>query len=464
MCQRTACPLPRMPYQLNLDSEEQALITAKVTEFLLLGITELVPESERGQGVYSSIFTVAKKGGSRRLCTNLKPFNRCVQYLHFKMEGMHTVKDLIRRGDWMSVVGITKAYPHVPLSPRLKRCCRFMWNDQHFQYVGLPFGLCPAPRLFTKLMRPVVQQLRSEGIRCVIFIDDILVISLSCEENICDTQWLVDLLHNLGFAISPKSQVVPFQSEVEFLGFLVSSLDLSLRLPGRKIRSLRASVKHLVHCHAKQKPVSIRQLSSLLGQLQAASDAIFVERLYTANLRRLKLAALHRAADSYDSLTFVSKEVAQDMMFWATHLDAWNGRGMFRGIPDHLIETDASHYGWGASLYVGNQVFDTRGFFTPANAAKSSNNRELRTVGLAVRAFASVHNWTNVTIHIRSDNSATVSYINKMSGRDPELSKLAEDLWKWALARGIALECSHIPGIVNVRSDRLSRWKTDFTD
>ena len=151
-------------------------------------------------------------------------------------------------------------------------------------------------------------------------------------------------MHSLGFAISPKSQVVPLRSEVEFLGCLVSSLDLSLRLPGRKIWSLRASVKHLMHCHAKQKSVSIHQLSSLLGQLQAASDAIFVERLYTANLRRLKLAALYRVADSYDSLTFVSKVVAQDMMFWATHLDPWDGRGMFRGIPDHLIETDASHY------------------------------------------------------------------------------------------------------------------------
>lgn len=83
---------------------------------------------------------------------------------------------------------------------------------------------------------------------------------------------------------------------------------------------------------------------------------------------------------------------------------------------------------------------------------------------LAVRAFALVHDWTNVIIHIRSDNAATVSYINRMSGHNPELSLMSEKLWRWVLDRGITLECSHIPGRVNVRSDRLSRWENDFTD
>ena len=71
------------------------------------------------------------------------------------------------------------------------------------------------------------------------FIDDILILSKSQAQGVRDTQRVVDLLHSLGFAILPKSMLAPAQSGVEFLGFLLNSLDCSLSLPGRKIRDLR---------------------------------------------------------------------------------------------------------------------------------------------------------------------------------------------------------------------------------
>ena len=40
----------------------------------------------------------------------------------------------------------------------------------------LPFGLSSVPRIFTKLLKPVVAYLRSKGVRCMIYIDDILLI------------------------------------------------------------------------------------------------------------------------------------------------------------------------------------------------------------------------------------------------------------------------------------------------
>lgn len=152
------------------------------------------------------------------------------------------------------------------------------------------------------------------------------------------------------------------------------------------------------------------------------------------------------------------------MMFWVLHLEVWNGWGMFQGILDHLIEIDALHYGWGMSLYIGDTVFNMQGCFEPHNTAKSSNNQELWTMSLAVRALATVHRWTNVMVHIWSDNPATVSYINKMLGKDPELLAMSERLWHWALSRNITLECSHIFRMENMRSNLLSCWKNDFMD
>ncbi|XP_070550151.1 uncharacterized protein [Ptychodera flava] len=47
----------------------------------------------------SQIFIVPKKDGSYRPVINLKLLNQFIPYKHFKMEGLHMLKDLLREGD-----------------------------------------------------------------------------------------------------------------------------------------------------------------------------------------------------------------------------------------------------------------------------------------------------------------------------------------------------------------------------
>ena len=54
------------------------------------------------QGFYSTIFLVPKKDGQMRPVVNLRPLNQYLLYQHFKMEGIHVVRDLLLQGDWMS--------------------------------------------------------------------------------------------------------------------------------------------------------------------------------------------------------------------------------------------------------------------------------------------------------------------------------------------------------------------------
>ena len=61
-------------------------------------------------GFYSNLFLVPKKDGGQRLVINLKALNRFVQNEHFKMEDIHTVKDLLRQGDWLAKVDLKDAF------------------------------------------------------------------------------------------------------------------------------------------------------------------------------------------------------------------------------------------------------------------------------------------------------------------------------------------------------------------
>ena len=55
-------------------------------------------------GFYSNMFMVPKKGGGQRPVINLKYLNHFVKSEHFKMEGLHTVKTLLRKNDWMAKI------------------------------------------------------------------------------------------------------------------------------------------------------------------------------------------------------------------------------------------------------------------------------------------------------------------------------------------------------------------------
>lgn len=80
-----------------------------------------------------------------------------------------------------------------------------------------------APRVFTKLLRPVLSTLRKQGFENVPYIDDILLLGDSdehCAQNVRSTS----LLDSLVFTIDPtKSVFLPVQ-EIAFLGLLINCL------------------------------------------------------------------------------------------------------------------------------------------------------------------------------------------------------------------------------------------------
>lgn len=81
----------------------------------------------------------------------------------------------------MAKMDLQDAYLSVPIAPEFYRFLRFSWNDKQYELKILPFGLSSAPRLFTKLMRPVIGILRGMGLRLVVYLDNILFMNVSEE-------------------------------------------------------------------------------------------------------------------------------------------------------------------------------------------------------------------------------------------------------------------------------------------
>ena len=60
-------------------------------------------------------FLVPKKDGGHRPITNLKKLNEFIPHHHFKMEGIHMLKDLLRQGDYMAKIELKDAYLSVTI-------------------------------------------------------------------------------------------------------------------------------------------------------------------------------------------------------------------------------------------------------------------------------------------------------------------------------------------------------------
>ena len=55
----------------------------------------------------------------------------------------------------------------VPMYPDSQKFLRFLLGDKAYEITAMPSGLNEAPRLFTKIMKPVVASLRSQGVRLI---------------------------------------------------------------------------------------------------------------------------------------------------------------------------------------------------------------------------------------------------------------------------------------------------------
>jgi hypothetical protein len=126
----------------------------------------------------SPVFVVPKKDGRFRLCTDYRALNELQTKVPFKMDTLQSVADCIQPGDFGMLVDLTDCYLTMGLHPSQRKYCRF-WHPatgRRMQWKTVSFGMSEAPRMCTKLLRPLMGLLKWLGVRCVLYIDDLLIL------------------------------------------------------------------------------------------------------------------------------------------------------------------------------------------------------------------------------------------------------------------------------------------------
>ena len=111
--------------------------------------------------------------GKRRLCQDARWINGHLPNVEFRMESLNVeLGDVVQPGDKLFTTDIEKAYYCVPLHPLAQPYLGWSWRGKYYMPTCLIFGLSTAPRIFTKLMRPMMAFMRSLHVRVLGMIDD----------------------------------------------------------------------------------------------------------------------------------------------------------------------------------------------------------------------------------------------------------------------------------------------------
>ena len=447
----------KIPKEISFSEVQKRCVDFEIQELLKKGA---IVHSEWEENQYvSNIFIVPKPNGRYRPIINLKYLNLFVHYEHFKQETFKIVLELIQENDYFTSIDMQDAYFSVPINSFFRRYLKFMWDGQLFHFVCVPFGLSSAPRLFTKILKPIFAWFRQQSIRCSYYIDD----SLNMDQNrdVCarNTMTIAKTLESLGFTINNKKSVLVPVQKIVFFGFVIDSVKFFIFLTDEKV----AKIFNLAKVLLEKRVIVVRQLASFIGLIINAFFAILEAPLHYRCLERDKLLGLRGSdcPDSFDNEMVLSADSKKELQWWIDNVRHKNGKRIRPRNVNIICATDASFLGWGA--YDVNNGKCANGRWTEEELKFSINYLELLAVYYALQSlFISV---SNLHLHFQCDNMSAVCYINNMGGMTSvEMDNLAGNIWQWCIDREIFISASHLSGSDNISADFLSRNFSDSTE
>ena len=204
------------------------------------------------------------------------------------METLKSALQMIRKGCWFAKIDLKDAFYSVGINSIFRKYLKFEWQGQLYAFTCLPNGLSSASRIFTKVLKPVFAMLRKMGHSNVAYIDDSFLQSDTydhCRQNIKDTMNLVD---SVGLTVHPeKSVIIPAQC-IEFVGFLLNSKEMTVKLASRKVHKLIELARDILEA----KDISIRDFAKLIGILVAAEPGVKYAPLHYKSLELEKTMSL----------------------------------------------------------------------------------------------------------------------------------------------------------------------------
>ncbi len=380
---------------------------------------EPVPPAEMKQGFYSPYFIVPKEDGGIRPILDCDSWTRPCQ-APFKMLTHRRMIKCIQPRDWFAAIDLKDAYFHVSILPRHRPFYGLRSRVGHGSTGSSPSG-SPCPPVSSRRSRRVPLPHYGKWAS-----GSSTVSSMArTREQLCDHRDLVlRHLSQSGLRVNwEKSKLSPAQ-RISFLGVELDSVSMSARLTEERAQS----VLNCLSSFGGRTVVPLKQFQRLLGHMGSAAAVTPLGLLHMRPLQHWLHSRVPRWAWRRGALQVnITQECRRSFSPW-TDLAFLRAGVPLEQVSRHVVvTTDASSTGWGATC--NGQA--ASGLWMGPRLLWHINCLELLAVHLALRQFRPLLLGKHVLV--RTDNTAAVSYINRMGGiRSRRMSQLARHLLLWS--------------------------------
>ena len=265
-------------------------------------------------------------GGIRHITDCSRPKRLAVNYhcdklfREFSFKNVNNVIEMLSQDDFMTVIDIKAAYRAVPIKPEHRKYQGFSWplNGENRWFVEnrLCFGLRLGPMYFNFFSNFIYDKLASMDVNVVNYLDDFIAVAPTESACASSQRIIVDLLRYLGFHIAFDKLVNP-STCVTFLGIVIDSCRMELRLPPGKIEKLRGMLLD----NLSKKRISKKELESLGGMLSHCSTIIRGSKVFCRRVYALYKEIVNKNA----RFIVIPDNVKADLQWWLKFSSYFNG-------------------------------------------------------------------------------------------------------------------------------------------
>lgn len=400
-----------------------------------------------------------------RLCLDARFANLWMKDSPFTLDKLSDVPRYVFKDSYMTKCDDKSDYDHVLLQEKSQQYFGFECNGWWFVCATLPFGWKESPFIYHNIGLAASSYFRSIGIPCSLYIDDRLNGELLTPSGPWSTPYsdrsdsyrhdaaamaikIVSIvLVRLGYTIGLSKSVLKPTHRLEFLGFIVDSVNQTFVIPQRKITTFAALREQILLC---KKSVNVKRLQKLQGKCVSFSLALPVIKLYIRAISR----AIATASDT--GLVKFTADVREEVEYWR-FLDSWSSFTPWRK-EKHVrlsLSTDASGTGWGCVVHDAAGDTEFGDYWSDLEMSLHISTKEMLAICHALES--SLPNAKDCRVDIQVDSQVVIdTFRGEGSKKSKQLTEATKRVYECVKLRNIQLELSHVPSKQN-RADAPSR-------
>ena len=329
----------------------------------------------------------------------------------------------------------------------------FMVDNKFYFFVTLSMGSRSSCYCCQRTTDVITYLVSKQGSRCVNYLDD-----LGGAEVPDRAEWafhlLGEVISRIGIIESSKKAVKP-DVVVSFLGILVDSVTMTLRITPERLIEIR----QLVEDWLGKEEASLNEFQSLLGKLNFACSTVRAGRVFVSRI----INGLKEVNNPREPAC-ISDELRKDLRWWRDFMASFDGVTLIPRFdwsrPDTIISTDScliSCGGWNES----------RGEFWHLKFPDRLNNREdvnineKETLAVMVGLKLWRDEIANSNVLMFCDNKCTVDIVNKGKSSNPFAQSLLREICYVTAHCNAWVKMVFRPGVDNRVADFCSRIDLD---